>query len=329
MIEVKNLTKRYGNHVAINDISFKLANGKIYGILGSYHSGKTTLLNMMTGCSSPSEGNVNINGFDISKDPIRTKKIIGFLPDPVPLYPEMTAFEFLSFVARAKGLAVDQAYRQIAEVFELVQLDDSRNKMIMNLPLQIKKRLGIAQALLGNPEIVFMDEHTSGLAPEDAGEMRNLIRKIGEFKTVILTSPDPSEIAGLCEQVLILNEGSLIANDTLDHLKSQTVPKFIITLSVKGDKETAISILDQIDEIQAFSDDPSQPARRGGCHFRLELKDESDPREKIVSNLIAGGCSVVSISLSDSFLDALFWELTQPNAEPAAQGGPEQEETEE
>ncbi len=329
MIEVKNLTKRYGSLSAINDISFKLANGKIYGILGSYHSGKTTLLNIMTGCSSPTEGSVNINGFDISKDPIRTKKVIGYVPDPVPLYTEMTAFEFLSFVARAKGLAVDQAFRQIAEVIELVQLDAFRNKMIANLPLQIKRRIGIAQALLGNPEIVFMDEPTSELAPEDAGEMRDLIRRIGEFKTVILTSPDPTEIAGLCQQVLILSDGRLVTNDTLDHLKSQTESKFTITLSLKGDKETAIGILDQIDEIRSFADDPLKPANGGVWNFLIELEGDSDPREKIVTNLIAGGCSVVSISLSDSFLETLFWEVTQPCDEPVSQSGSEQEETEE
>ena len=311
MIEVKHLTKKYGNHVAVSDLNFKIANGKIYGLLGPNGAGKSTTMNIMTGCLAATEGTVNINGFDIFKDSIRAKKAIGYLPEIPPLYPDMTPFEFLSFVAKAKGVPSDQVYRQVGEVIELTQLEEMKNRLIKNLSKGYKQRVGIAQALLGNPEIIILDEPTVGLDPRQIIEIRDLVRKLGQFKTVIISSHILSEIAELCDHVLIISHGHLVANDTLENLQSSHSAVSYVSLSVKGQDDVILGVLEAIDDIVEFTDDFSKPEEEGVRHFRITVRVGTDPRDSIVSSLVHAGCSVLSIGLSESSLEQIFLELTK------------------
>lgn len=183
MIEVKNLTKIYGDHTAVDGLSFKINNGKIYGLLGPNGAGKSTTMNMMTGCLAPTSGSVKINGFDMFDEPLRAKKCIGYLPEIPPVYGEMTPLEYLRFVADAKGVPYNRAIRQVQEAMELTHIDDMQNRLIKNLSKGYRQRVGIAQAMLGNPDIIILDEPTVGLDPKQIAEIRELIRTLGEIKT--------------------------------------------------------------------------------------------------------------------------------------------------
>ena len=220
MIEIRNLTKVYGDRTAVDDLNVKINNGKIYGLLGPNGAGKSTTLNMMTGCLAPTSGTVRINGFDIFDEPLKAKKCIGYLPEIPPLYGELTPYEYLRFVVDAKGVSYERAHRQVREVMELTQIDGMRDRLIKKLSKGCRRRVGIAQALLGNPDIIILDEPTVGLDPKQITEIRGLIRKLAETKTVIISSPILAEISELCDHVLIIANGKLVANAPIKELQA-------------------------------------------------------------------------------------------------------------
>jgi len=211
LIEVRNLSKVYGARVALCDVSFKITNGRVYGLLGADGAGKTTLLHLLAGCLAPTEGCVKINGFDLQREPLKAKRCLGYLPAASPLYDRLTVWEYLSFVAEAKGVSYERAVRQVEEVMELTGILSLQKKLIRRLSEIQRRRTGLAQALLGNPEIVLLDEPTVGLTPAQCAEMRALICRLGELKTVIVSSQSAAEIGELCDRVLILEHGSLTA----------------------------------------------------------------------------------------------------------------------
>ena len=219
MIEIKQLTKHYGTHVAVDCLNFKINNGRIYGFLGPNGAGKSTTMNMIAGCLAPTSGTVRINGFDIFEEPIKAKQCIGYLPEKPPLYDELTPFEYLRFVAEAKEVSYERALRQVHEVMELTQIDGVKDRLIRNLSKGTRQRVGIAQALLGNPDIIILDEPTVGLDPKQITEIRALIRRLGEIKTVIVSSHILAEISETCDHVLILSEGKLVANVPIAELQ--------------------------------------------------------------------------------------------------------------
>ena len=235
MIEVKNLTKRYGDNLAVNNLSFTVEKGKIYGFLGPNGAGKSTTMNIITGCLAATSGTVIINGHDIFEEPVEAKKCIGYLPELPPLYMDMTPREYLTFVAQAKGIdRADREY-QINFAMEKTQITGVQNRLIKNLSKGYKQRVGIAQAMLGEPEIIILDEPTVGLDPNQIIEIRDLIRSLAEDHTVILSSHILTEVTEVCNYVMIIAHGRLIASDTIENLSTYLVGSNILKMTVKGD----------------------------------------------------------------------------------------------
>ncbi len=220
MIEVKELTHLHGGTPALEGVSFKINNGKIYGILGGADAGKTTLLQLLAGVLTPTEGYVKINGFDTQKAPLRARSCIGFLPDPPSLCDELTPYEQLRFVADVRGLSELRAARSIHEALEWTDTDGVRDRLIKNLTESQRRRVGIAVTLIGNPEILLLDEPTAALPPREAEELLELLRALGESKTVLFTTRRPAELRALCAHVLALRDGKLIANAPLDEVEA-------------------------------------------------------------------------------------------------------------
>ncbi len=222
MIEVSHLTKRYGSHTAVSDLSFIIEKGQIYGLLGPNGAGKSTTMNIITGCLAASEGTVTIGGHDIFEAPKQAKALIGYLPEQPPVYTDRTPREYLTFVARAKGVAKAEVKDQVAKVMEETRITPVADRLIRNLSKGYRQRVGIAQALLGDPEVIILDEPTVGLDPRQMIEIRELIRQLGKDRTVILSSHILSEVQNLCSTILIISQGKLVAMDTPENLERLT-----------------------------------------------------------------------------------------------------------
>lgn len=225
MIEVKHLCRKYGEHRAVDDLSFTIENGYVYGFLGPNGAGKSTTMNMITGCLAATSGQILIDGYDIFEDAQEAKKRIGYLPEIPPLYQDMTVREFLNFVAKAKGVPKQALDEQLFSVVSLAGLEEVEERLIKNLSKGYKQRVGIAQALLANPEIIILDEPTVGLDPKQIIEVRDLIRELGKDHTVILSSHILSEVRSVCDQILIISKGKLVANATPENLEKLYAPK--------------------------------------------------------------------------------------------------------
>ncbi len=312
MIEVRNLTKKYGGSscAAVDNISFTIEPGKIYGLLGPNGAGKSTTMNIITGCLAATDGNVIINGHDIFEEPLLAKKYIGYLPEIPPLYPEMTPYEYLMFVAEAKGVEYEAVFRQVREVMELTQLEEVRDRLIRNLSKGYRQRVGIAQAMLGNPEVIILDEPTVGLDPKQIIEIRSLIRELGKIKTVILSSHILAEISEVCERVIIISRGKIVADDTLENLNRAAGSDDILHISVRGGPEVVMSVLESIDGIKGCEEIPSPDKDKGVCEFRLSVEKGKDLRDTIFFAMADKRCAVVTMELQKTSLESIFLSLT-------------------
>ncbi len=250
MIEVKNLTKKYGNNTAVRNLSFTIGNGKIYGLLGPNGAGKSTTMNIITGCLAATSGTVLIDGHDIFEEPLEAKKHIGYLPEQPPLYMEMTPAEYLAFVAEAKGVPFEKRSRQIREVMKLTGITDVSGRLIMNLSKGYRQRVGIAQALIGEPDTIILDEPTVGLDPKQIIEIRQLIRDLGKNQTVIISSHILAEISAVCDHVLIISRGKLVANDSLADLERDASAGNGVALKVRADRKAVEEILKSVGGIE-------------------------------------------------------------------------------
>ena len=308
MIEVKNLTKVYGDHTAVDNLSFKIYNGKIYGLLGPNGAGKSTTMNMMTGCLSPTSGSVRINGFDVVKEPVKAKKCIGYLPEIPPVYGELTPYEYLLFVAEAKGVSYERAVRQVQEVMEMTDIMDMRDRLIKNLSKGYRQRVGIAQTILGDPDIIILDEPTVGLDPKQIIEIRSLIRALGETKTVIISSHILAEIKEMCDHVLIISGGKLIANSPIEELQDSVSAGMKIRLSVRGDADGIIAALNEIEEIDSCTLEASH--EEGVVALTLKTKSETDLRDRIFFAMADRRYAVISMEREEESLESVFLRLT-------------------
>ncbi len=319
MIEVRNLTKKYGSNTAVDNISFDIEPGKIYGLLGPNGAGKSTTMNIITGCLAATEGSVKINGHDIYENPIEAKRCIGYLPEIPPLYTDMTPYEYLMFVAEAKGVDYEATFRQVREVMELTELEDVKNRLIRNLSKGYRQRVGIAQAMLGNPEIIILDEPTVGLDPKQIIEIRDLIRMLGETKTVILSSHILAEVAAVCQQVIIINHGKIVANDTLQNLNNSISAFDVINIAVRGNIEDITDVLDSIPGV--LSREQTGANDNGVYKFRLETEKKDDLRDTLFFAMAERRCAVVEMERLESSLESIFLALTQddPTAESASE----------
>lgn len=313
MIEVKNLTKKYGNKTAVDNISFKIRNGTIYGLLGPNGAGKSTTMNMLTGCLSPTEGSININGYDIYDDAIKAKSLIGYLPELPPLYYDMTPYEYLIFVAKAKKISKDLIQKQIKRVMTDTGIYDVADRLIKNLSKGYRQRVGIAQALLGNPEIIILDEPTVGLDPAQIIEIRELVRKLGKNKTVIISSHILAEISELCENVIIISKGKIVADGSLNDLVNKS-PFNRYLLTVKGESQEVLNVLSSIPEIQetkVLEDNSVKDAVK----IQICVKSDRDIRDRIFFTLADKRLALIEMEKITDSLEDLYISLTKTSSD--------------
>ena len=312
MIEVKDLTKRYGGHLAVDHLSFTVGKGQIYGFLGPNGAGKSTTMNIITGCLAATEGTVTIGGHDIYEEPDRAKKLIGYLPEQPPLYQDMTPWEYLCFVAEAKGIGKHEIAPQVRAVMERTGIQDVRDRLIKVLSKGYKQRVGLAQALLGHPEVVILDEPTVGLDPKQIIEIRDLIRELGQTHTVILSSHILSEVSNLCDTILIIRGGRLVACDTPENLGKLLTGTNALALTVRGDGEAVEAALQAVPGVAAVHRLPGQEA--GTLAVTVECGGEEDLREPVFFALAEKRLPILQMNLQRASLEDVFLELT---AEPA------------
>ena len=251
MIEVKNLVKKYGTHVAVDSLTFTVEKGQIYGFLGPNGAGKSTTMNIITGYLAATGGSVAIDGFDILKKPSTAKKKIGYLPEFPPLYMDMTVSEYLRFAAELKKIKKIERTGMIDDVMELTKITDAGCRLIKNLSKGYKQRVGLAQALLGYPEVLILDEPTSGLDPKQIIEIRDLIKSLGNRHTVILSSHILSEVSAVCDHILILSHGKLVASDTPENLSRRMTGENVLELTIKGKKTYLLNLLNEIEGVKS------------------------------------------------------------------------------
>jgi ABC-2 type transport system ATP-binding protein len=325
LIKVRNLTKKYGNHLAVNGISFDIKPGKIYGLLGPNGAGKSTTMNILTGCLAATSGEVKVDGHDIFDEPLEAKRHIGYLPEQPPVYGEMTPKEYLTFVAEAKGVPFEKSLRHVKEVMQLTQIYDVRNRLIRNLSKGYRQRVGIAQAMIGEPDVIILDEPTVGLDPAQIIEIRNLIRKLGSIKTVIISSHILAEISAVCDHVIIISHGNIVANDTLENLEASAGKNNALTLKIKGDKARAEKLISSVSGVVS-----AEYSENGGIVSASLIAEEgADIREAIFNAFASAKMPILDMHTNETTLEDIFLGLAYGSDERNAYiAEPEEEENE-
>ena len=309
MIEVNNLVKRYGDHLAVDHLSFHVEKGQIYGFLGPNGAGKSTTMNIMTGYIASTEGEVIINGHNILNEPEEAKKCIGYLPEQPPLYYDMTVGEYLKFVSELKKIPKDQRNKQIEEIMTLVGILPMKDRMIKNLSKGYKQRVGLAQAMIGYPDIIILDEPTVGLDPKQIIEIRDLIKKLSENHTIIFSSHILSEVSAVCDYIMIINNGKLIASDTTENLSKMKLGANTLEMTIKGSKMAIQELLDTVEEIQSI--DWKNAKEEGTEEFVLTMDESADIREKIFYLMADHQLPILNMYAKKNSLEDIFLELTE------------------
>ena len=306
MIEIDNLVKKYGEHVAVDHLSLTVEPGRIYGFLGPNGAGKSTTMNIITGYLGATSGTVTINGHDIFKEPEAAKKCVGYLPEIPPLYTDMTVLEYLNFVAELKKLQKSLRKRYVEEAMETTGILDVKNRMIRNLSKGYRQRVGFAQAILGYPEIIILDEPTVGLDPKQIIEIRDLIKKLGEKHTVILSSHILTEISAVCDHVFIISKGKLVASDSTENLLEQMSGAQEIELIVKSGADQAQSLLDEMEYVEHAQIQDEQVGR-----ILVRAKTGVDAREDVFRQMAEHHIPVLEMHTVTKSLEDVFLQITQ------------------
>ena len=309
MIEVRNLTKKYGDHFAVQDISFSLEKGKIYGLLGPNGAGKSTTMNIMTGYIAATSGEVIIEGHDIFKEAEEAKKHIGYLPEIPPLYMDMTVWEYLFTVADLKGVPKSERKSMIGDVMEKEMITNMKDRLIKNLSKGYKQRVGIAQTLIGNPDIIILDEPTVGLDPKQIIEIRTLIKQLGEDHTVLISSHILSEIGAVCDHVVIINKGHLVVSDSTENLEKLFKGQDILCLSAQGELEKIQNILREFPALSIADMKEAEEAET--YRFQLKVQDQADYRKQLFFRFAEAGIPLLEISRAGMSLEDIFLEITE------------------
>ena len=309
MIEVTNLTKKYGDHIAVDHLSFRVEKGQIYGFLGPNGAGKSTTMNIITGYLAATEGTVTIDGKDIQKDPEEAKRSIGYLPELPPLYVDMTVREYLEFVAELKKVPKKERKQQIDEVMEMTQITDMQQRLIKNLSKGYRQRVGLAQAILGYPEVIILDEPTVGLDPKQIIEIRDLIRKLGENHTVILSSHILSEVSAICDHIMIIAHGKLVASDSPENLQKLMSGSMELNLEVKGSAAAVKSALQEISQIDRIEENTE--ASKNIAKLKVISKENADIREQVFYALADAKLPILEMTHAEKSLEDIFLELTE------------------
>ncbi len=310
MISVEHLTKYYGEHLAVDDLSFEIDEGHVYGFLGPNGAGKSTTMNIMTGCLSASAGTVRIDGYDIFEEPGKAKKLIGYLPEQPPLYMSESPMEYLQFVGEAKGLRGAELMEQIGEVIRQTGIEPVKNRRISALSKGYKQRVGIAQALLGKPRVIILDEPTVGLDPIQIIEIRDLIRELGQTHTVIFSSHILSEVQTICDEILMIAGGKLVAFDTPENLEKQLLSSGQIELTVDADEDTLEQLLESVEQVSSFQVEVT-PAGYCTAHVETDCEDIH-----IASGSIFWACAkaevvLLEMTVKKGSLEDVFLELAE------------------
>lgn len=311
MIEVKNVTKKYGNFIAVDNVSFTVNDGEVVGFLGPNGAGKSTTMNMITGFIEPTEGTIEVNGYDILKQPLKAKKKIGYMPEGVPLYNELTVKEFVTFMAELKKVPRKERKEKVAKVLYEVGIEDVANKLIRNLSRGYKQRVSMAGALIGDPEVIILDEPTVGLDPKQITEIRQLIKKLGKKHTVILSSHILSEISQICEKVIIINKGKIIAVDTPANLEKKTESKNVILLTVEDNKNNMEKLNKDIPEI--LENKFIKNNDDGTKQYMISSNIEFDLRKKMFEILPKKDITIFELKNAEKSLEDAFITLIDTN----------------
>ena len=311
MIEVSNLVKRYGDHTAVDHLSFQIEKGKIYGFLGPNGAGKSTTMNMITGYIASTEGTVTIDGHDILEEPEKAKKCIGYLPEQPPLYFDMTVLEYMKFAADLKKIPKDKKKSMIEEVMDMVKITDMKNRLIKNLSKGYRQRVGLAQAILGYPEVIILDEPTVGLDPKQIIEIRDLIKSLKKKHTVILSSHILSEVSAVCDYVLIISHGKLVASDTPDNLGKLAAGSNNLNLLVKGEKSRIRQLLEEISGVKEISIE--KKSDQEGWNVTVSTEENADIREEVFFKMAENRYPILEMQSQKISLEEIFLELTEDN----------------
>ncbi len=309
MIEVSNLVKKYGDHTAVDHLSFQIEKGKIYGFLGPNGAGKSTTMNMITGYIASTEGKVMIDGHDILEEPEAAKKCIGYLPEMPPLYFDMTVLEYMKFAADLKKIPRNQKDKQIKEVMDMVKITDMKDRLIKNLSKGYRQRVGLAQAILGYPEVIILDEPTVGLDPKQIIEIRDLIKSLKQKHTVILSSHILSEVRAVCDYVLIISHGKLVASDTPDNLERLAAGSNSLLMKVKGEKDIIRKDLETIEGVTGV--EMSYDSDEELWKTKVSIQENVDIREKVFYAMAKANCPIYEMQVKRVSLEDVFLELTE------------------
>ena len=307
MIEVKNITKKYGNFVAVDNISFTIKDGEIVGLLGPNGAGKSTTMNTITGFIEQTEGNVIVNGYDTIKKPKRAKSQIGYMPEGVPLYDDLTIKEFVTYMAELKKVKRKEKKEQVQDIIKKIGLDEMKNKLIKNLSRGQKQRVSLAGALVGNPKVLILDEPTVGLDPKQITEIRSLIKDLGKEHTVILSSHILSEVSQICDRVIIINNGKIVAEDTPEHLENKVSSNNIIYVTVEDNDNKIDTIKEKIKgikEIKLIETNEDKTKR-----YMISGEENEDLRKVIFTEFAKDGITIFEMKRPEATLEDAFMKI--------------------
>ena len=309
MIEVKNVTKKYGKFIAVDNISFTINEGEIIGLLGPNGAGKSTTMNMLTGFIEQTEGAIIVNGYDVLKKPISAKKEIGYMPEGVPLYTDLTVKEFITYMAEIKNVDRKNRKEKVQEIINKTGLKDVQKKLIKNLSRGYKQRVSMAGALIGDPKILILDEPTVGLDPKQITEIRNLIKELGKTHTVILSSHILSEVSQICNKVIIINKGKIVAIDTPENLEAKVSNKNCLYVTVEDPEDKMNIIKNKIKEIKKI--ELVEKNEDGTKQYMIESEDNADLRKMIFSELAKEDITIFEMKKADTTLEDAFMKLIE------------------
>ena len=309
MIEVKNVTKKYGNFTAVDNVSFKINEGEIVGLLGPNGAGKSTTMNMITGYIEPTEGEIIINGYDISRRPKKAKTQIGYMPEGVPLYSDLTVKEFVTYMAELKGVDRKTKKEKVEKIIEQTGLKDVENKLTRNLSRGYKQRVSMAGALVGEPKILILDEPTVGLDPKQITEIRALIKELGKTHTVILSSHILSEVSQICNKVIIINKGKIVAIDTPENLEEKVEEKNTTYVTVEDTEDKMKTIKEKIPEIKEIR--LVKENEDGTKQYALDSDKDVDLRKILFNEFAKENITIFEMKNADSTLEDAFIKLIE------------------
>jgi ABC-2 type transport system ATP-binding protein len=315
LIDIQGLVKKYDQYRAVEDISFSVEKGEILGFLGPNGAGKTTTMNIITGYMPPTAGTVKVCGFEVSEEPLEVKRRIGYLPENPPLYFEMTVLEYLNFICQLKKVPKAETEEQIKFVIEKVKLDEVKKRLIKNLSKGYRQRVGLAQALIGNPEVLILDEPTVGLDPKQIIEIRELIKELGKEHTIILSSHILPEVNAVCSRIVIINKGKIVAVDTPENLTQNLNSVINIEATIDGNSQKVSEIILQLDNVKSVDVIENNDESNMESKYLIETAGDCDIRKEMFYKLAKEECPILEMGVKKISLEDVFLKLTKTEEE--------------